>query len=808
MEINVLFCLKGLKINLINIFFILNILNIGLGNINEYKSEIKLVIQGKENQYFINEFFYLNPSEVIVNGILKDSCKKSCTFENDLNYVTIKFDRRINSSKNMFYGLKNIIEIDLSTLDISKVTNMISMFEGCSNLQKINFGNINTSLVKDMAHLFHECKKLTSIDVSKFDTSSVTSFEYLFRYCESLTSINVSNFNTQNVVNMFDIFAYCYKLISINLSNFDTSKVTNMQGFFYKCYKLKFLDLRNFNTTLATNLTAIFQFDDSLIYINLFSFIKKNNAYIDLIFDDTSPNLIICINDITTQNLLKEKYPQKKLNCSDICFKYNIKIDLKTNKCIEYCIEGEYKYEYDNYCYDKCPNTTYISNNKKYLCLLKKPDNYYYFDINNKVYKECYNKCKNCNEEGDETNNNCIECKDGFIFLNDTNCYKICPYYYYFNEYNKYTCTEEKQCPFKYNKLIKEKNKCVDDCSKDDIYIFEYNHICYKYCPNNTNESNHICFENEVLKEDKIIQVLKEYIMNSDIIENILKGNDDYIQQEDDIIYQITTSDNQKNNSNKNISSINLGECENTLREKYDINETLPLIILKIDYKYPGVLIPLIGYEVYHPINKTKLDLSDCGEVKLSIPVSINESNLFVKLSIPVSINESNLFKHNPKSEFYTDDCSSFTTENGTDIILNDRQKEFSDNNLSLCENNCEYLGYDSNFKQSSCECVIKNKMDSIADIISNPNKLSNNFENEENNNKNLISSNIMKCTKTLFTKDGIINNISSYILFILITHFLLSIVLFMKCGYNLLKEDINNILEAKKIITKKIKIK
>ena len=76
MEINVLFCLKGLKINLINIFFILSILNIVLGNINEYKSEIKLVIQGKENQYFINETFYLDPSLIIVNGIQKNSCKK------------------------------------------------------------------------------------------------------------------------------------------------------------------------------------------------------------------------------------------------------------------------------------------------------------------------------------------------------------------------------------------------------------------------------------------------------------------------------------------------------------------------------------------------------------------------------------------------------------------------------------------------------------------------------------------------------------------------------------------------------------
>ena len=218
------------------------------------------------------------------------------------------------------------------------------------------------------------------------------------------------------------------------------------------------------------------------------------------------------------------------------------------------------------------------------------------------------------------------------------------------------------------------------------------------------------------------------------------------------------------------------------MRKKYEINETLPLIILKIDYKIPDILIPIIGYEIYHPISKIKLNLTDCKEVKLNIPVAINEKNLF---------------KHDPKSYLYTDDCSSYTTENGTDIILNDRKQEFKDNNLSLCENNCEYLGYNNDFKQSTCVCDIKNRMDLISEIIANPNKLSCNFENEEENNKNIISS--IKCTKALFSKDGIINNISSYILFIIIAHFLLSIILFMKCGYQLLEEDITKIIQMKK---------
>ena len=55
-----------------------------------------------------------------------------------------------------------------------------------------------------------------------------------------------------------------------------------------------------------------------------------------------------------------------------------------------------------------------------------------------------------------------------------------------------------------------------------------------------------------------------------------------------------------------------------------------------------------------------------------------------------------------------------------------------------------------------------------------------------------------MKCTKALFSKDGLINNISSYILFIFIFIFLLSIVIYIRCGGRLLDDIIKNIINSK----------
>ena len=125
------------------------------------------------------------------------------------------------------------------------------------------------------------------------------------------------------------------------------------------------------------------------------------------------------------------------------------------------------------------------------------------------------------------------------------------------------------------------------------------------------------------------------------------------------------------------------------------------MILFKVEYKSSETLIPMIEYEFYHPINKSKLDLSFCN---------ISEINL----SIPVSLDENELYRYNPKSDYYTDECSSYTTEGGLDIVLSDRKKEYVDNKLSLCENNCIFEEYDKEHKNSLCKCKIKKKINSI----------------------------------------------------------------------------------------------
>ncbi len=51
----------------------------------------------------------------------------------------------------------------------------------------------------------------------------------------------------------------------------------------------------------------------------------------------------------------------------------------------------------------------------------------------------------------------------------------------YFNSSGSYHLIENNKSPEEQSKLIKTKSKCIDDCSKDEIYKIEENSICLKF---------------------------------------------------------------------------------------------------------------------------------------------------------------------------------------------------------------------------------------------------------------------------------------------------------------------------------------
>ena len=633
-------------------------------------------------------------NKTIINNIEKMfyNCKSLISL--DLSNFDFQL---IENMDYLFYNCLSLSSLDLSNIQAFSVTSMDNMFSKCTSLKIINFTNFTTSSVKTINSMFINCLSLVSLDLSSFNTSSVINMSSTFSNCKNLTSINILNFDTSFVFDMSSMFYGCNYLKSLNLSSFNTSKVINMEKMFYECSNLISLDLSNFNTQLIENLNSMFYGCINLKYINFYNYDVMNTSNCHNMFYSTPNNLIICINEKTSRQVISELSNEQ-------CIINDCSIDLKNNKkkiiynnriCIDDCIFDEInKYKFNNFCYEQCPKGTH-SNEDNLLC-----------------------------------------------------------------EYNIFECLEN--YPF----LILQDNTCTNECNCKDFF----NNICK--LNNNNAQSQSILISS-------IIRGIQENLINESLEDLINNEKNDIIKIENNTIYQITTSFNQNNKEYLNISSIKLGECENILKQQYDILENETLIILKTEQYIEGVLIPFIEFEVFDSKIKEKLDLDYCRNKSINIDINI-----------PILINENILYKYEPNNSYYNDICSLINTENEIDISIYDRKNNFN-YNFSVCQNNCIYKGYDNLNKRVICKCEIKDRI--LISEINKENLLFKFFHN-----KRITNFNVLKCYKLIFSKEGLAKNIGNYIIIFILIFYIVSAIYFYFKGYNLICNQINDILNDK----------
>ena len=201
-----------------------------------------------------------------------------------------------------------------------------------------------------------------------------------------------------------------------------------------------------------------------------------------------------------------------------------------------------------------------------------------------------------------------------------------------------------------------------------------------------------------------------------------------------------------ENNINTNITIIDIGKCENILKNLYNIGNN-SILLYKIDTKIKGYNTLHVEYELYNPKNISLLNLSLCNQ------------SLF-DIHIPVNSNPNEVYKYNPQGEFYNDLCFPHSNNNGADVILLDRKNEFINNNLTLCDDDCNFVRYDTINKRVICNCKIKYYIEKIAD----------NFEIDSEkffyglkNIESIMNLNVIKCVKLLQTKEGFLKNIGNF---------------------------------------------
>ena len=344
---------------------------------------------------YCNSLISLDISSFDLSGKNLEYFFQDCTKLRSIKFPKNKM--KINQINNMFENCYSLVNVDLSSFDFSLIQNMDSFFSNCSSLTSIDLSNINTNSLNSMSKMFFGCKSLKIIKLKNFKTSNVDYFSYLFYDCSSLISLDISSFNTSKALDMGFMFSNCKKLKSLNLSNFDTSSVQYMPSMFCGCSSLTSLNLSNFVTSMVFSMDSMFEGCSQLIsldlsnfqtpkvvyinkmflgctnlkYINFYNFDEKNIIVYEKIFSETTNNLIICTKNEYLKTLISELSSNKCIinDCSITFSETNRKIVNDTRKCIEDCIlDNIYKYEFENFCYNKCPKGTHSNSENSFIC--------------------------------------------------------------------------------------------------------------------------------------------------------------------------------------------------------------------------------------------------------------------------------------------------------------------------------------------------------------------------------------------------------------------------------------------------------
>ena len=241
-----------------------------------------------------------------------------------------------------------------------------------------------------------------------------------------------------------------------------------------------------------------------------------------------------------------------------------------------------------------------------------------------------------------------------------------------------------------------------------------------------------------------------------------------------------------------NLSIIDLGDCERSLRDSYNINENIPLIILKAEKPTLIISEKSVQYEVYNSETKERLDLSVCDSIKIVYPLALDEknNNLFDNL------NKLGYDMLNINDKFYQDICSPYETKDGTDMILSDRVNDIYNDNYS-CPLNCSYSSFSKTKGALVCNCSIANENITLEDI---GNLVVHSFKNIFH----IINYKFIKCYKLVFHINVITKNFGGILCLLLFICYLTLLILYLINGIKPLIKSVNVFIKKKNKIAKK----
>ena len=153
----------------------------------------------------------------------------------------------------------------------------------------------------------------------------------------------------------------------------------------------------------------------------------------------------------------------------------------------------------------------------------------------------------------------------------------------------------------------------------------------------------------------------------------------------------------------------------------------------------------------------------------------------------------------NENGSFYNDICATYTTENGTDILLYDRRMDIyqSTVNISLCQDGCKFQIYYKDTKKAKCQCPIQeseiNNIE-ISNLQFDKNKMLNEFYNIIDNS----NFRVLKCYKLVFKLKSFFQNIGRIVMIILIILFISLMIVYILISSKKISHIVQEVVRRK----------
>ena len=273
-----------------------------------------------------------------------------------------------------------------------------------------------------------------------------------------------------------------------------------------------------------------------------------------------------------------------------------------------------------------------------------------------------------------------------------------------------------------------------------------------------------------LLKTDFIFMVQNGTL---DVLMNEILNNDrEVLIREESEAYQIFKVENQK--YHENITYIDFAQC---IYNIYLNNLVFSdLLIFKIDHYLTSYKIPLVEYIIFDQF----------GQIFYC-------ENIMLQYNVPVTgINASKLYLFNISSDYYKDECSQFKSENGTDITLYSRKYDFDTYNISLCEVNCTFKGFDPNTVRAICEC--KARVAFYPQSGLDKSNLIPKFEAEPQ----ITNFYVFNCYYLISSSEDIKANPGFYLTLFILVFFVIIFFVFLFKGYSALSNRIDEAIKMK----------